>query len=297
MRQVPDALQAHLAGPATTLARCWRLTRADGIAMGFTDHDERLAFAGTVFEAATGLTAGEAEAELGLAAGTQGIEGALSGQAISEGDLAAGRFDGARVEIFLVNWQAPEQHMLLEIAELGEVKRGAGAFTAELRGLAGRLGRQRGRYYRRRCDAALGDARCRVDLDVPAFSREGTVVREVGGAFDVAGLGVPSRTLFGRGRAEMLDGAAVGLRAEIASLGEGIEPGETRVALLRPFAARISPGDRVRLRAGCDKSFATCRAVFGNGLNFRGFPHLPGTDAALGVAKRDGLHDGSPVVP
>ena len=30
--------------------------------------------------------------------------------------------------------------------------------------------------------------------------------------------------------------------------------------------------------ASCDKRWATCRAVFGNGLNFRGFPTAPGED-------------------
>lgn len=297
MRQVPEALQLHLDRSVTTLARCWRLTRGDGTVLGFTDHDERLTFDGTTFEAATGFTSGEAEAELGLGAGTEGVEGALSAEAISEADLAAGRFDGARVEIFLVNWQSPGDHLLLDVAELGEVKRGADAFAAELRGIAGQLNRQRGRYYRRRCDAVLGDARCRVDVNAPQFVLEATVVREVGGAFDVTGLVGASPALFARGRVEMLDGEAAGLRAEIASLGEGIGANETRVALLRTLAATVRQGNGMRVRAGCDKSFATCRAVFSNGQNFRGFPHLPGTDAALGVAKRDGLHDGGPVVP
>nr|WP_244486605.1 phage BR0599 family protein [Aureimonas sp. Leaf324] len=49
--------------------------------------------------------------------------------------------------------------------------------------------------------------------------------------------------------------------------------------------------------AGCDWSFTTCRERFGNGLNFRGFPHIPGADAALAVAKSDARHDGSAVVP
>jgi len=37
-------------------------------------------------------------------------------------------------------------------------------------------------------------------------------------------------------------------------------------------------GDRIALRHGCDKSFATCVSRFGNAENFRGEPHLPGND-------------------
>lgn len=35
-------------------------------------------------------------------------------------------------------------------------------------------------------------------------------------------------------------------------------------------------------QAGCDKRFTTCRNKFGNGVNFRGFPHLPGNDFIIG---------------
>ena len=54
MRTLPPELAAAIAGPVTTLATCWRLTRKDGIVLGFTDHDEALTFDGTSFEAASG---------------------------------------------------------------------------------------------------------------------------------------------------------------------------------------------------------------------------------------------------
>ena len=50
MKILPSALAAHLAGGATTLAWCWRITRSDGITFGFTDHDRTLSFDGTDFE-------------------------------------------------------------------------------------------------------------------------------------------------------------------------------------------------------------------------------------------------------
>jgi len=31
----------------------------------------------------------------------------------------------------------------------------------------------------------------------------------------------------------------------------------------------------------CDKRFATCRDRFANGINFRGFPHIPGNDFVI----------------
>ncbi len=38
MKSLPPALQAHLDDGTTTLAWCWRITRADGVTFGFTDH-------------------------------------------------------------------------------------------------------------------------------------------------------------------------------------------------------------------------------------------------------------------
>ena len=51
------------------------------------------------------------------------------------------------------------------------------------------------------------------------------------------------------------------------------------------------------MTAGCDKSFATCKAKFDNAVNFRGFPHLPGNDAGYNYVTDGGVFDGGAVVP
>ena len=52
-----------------------------------------------------------------------------------------------------------------------------------------------------------------------------------------------------------------------------------------PFVS--GTGDTFTVTAGCDKRFETCRDRFANGANFRGFPHMPGTDRALSYAASD----------
>tara|TARA_B100000949_G_scaffold44186_1_gene37896 strand:- start:225 stop:866 length:642 start_codon:yes stop_codon:yes gene_type:complete len=42
----------------------------------------------------------------------------------------------------------------------------------------------------------------------------------------------------------------------------------------------------------CDKRFETCSGVFGNGVNFRGFPHMPGQDFILAGPATDGNDGG-----
>ena len=71
----------------------------------------------------------------------------------------------------------------------------------------------------------------------------------------------------------------------------------TSFVLLPAVGPAIAAGDGFAVAAGCDKKFATCKAKFGNALNFRGFPHLPGNDAAYGYVADGGVFDGRPVVP
>ena len=56
------------------------------------------------------------------------------------------------------------------------------------------------------------------------------------------------------------------------------------VELWQAMAEPIAPDDTFVVTAGCDKRFDTCRERFGNVLNFRGFPHIPGNDFILRYA-------------
>ena len=39
------------------------------------------------------------------------------------------------------------------------------------------------------------------------------------------------------------------------------------------------------LTAGCDKTLSICANRFANAANFRGFPHMPGNDFIIQVAR------------
>lgn len=44
--------------------------------------------------------------------------------------------------------------------------------------------------------------------------------------------------------------------------------------------------------ASCDKKWATCQATFGNGVNFQGFPDVPGDDFLTAIPVQGGRNDG-----
>ncbi|MGU9979222.1 DUF2163 domain-containing protein [Phreatobacter sp. HK31-P] len=294
MRAIPPALQARLDSGCTSLATCWIVRRIDGVALGFTDHDRDLVVDGVACRAASGFDGSAAAEKLGFAAGTAEVAGALVDEAITEVDIRAGRYDGARVEVHLVDWSQPDLTVLIRVMTLGAITREGKAFRAELRSLAAALDVERGRLYTPRCPADLGDARCGVALDAADRRADGTVTAGGTATIVCAGLSALSADALAGGRIEILTGAAQGFIVEIASatpVTDGV-----RLVLWQPAPVLLTAGDAVRVTVGCDKAFATCRDRFANALNFRGFPHMPGIDRILSVPlPGEGGHDGSVV--
>src|SRR4051812_45709679 len=301
MRPVPSALQAKLGSGVTTLARCWKVLRRDGVVTGFTDHDRDLVVDSLTCRAGTGFAASEATSRFDLSVDGAEISGALADESLTEADLAAGRYDAANIETWLVDWSEPALKLLTARGTLGEVKREANAFTAEVRGLADALSQESGRLYTVRCGADLGDQRCKIDLTAPALRGSGVVVALDGTSDLVAsGLGGFAEGWFSAGRLSWTSGANAGLSIEIKL--HRVTDGAVRLTLWQAMAEPIIAGDTFTVTAGCDKRFATCRNRFANTANFRGFPHIPGNDfliatPAQGAPGNDGLSLSPPFLP
>ncbi len=289
MRTLDLGFKAHIESGATTLATCWRILRSDGVTLGFTDHDEALVVEGTVCQPM--LEGGEASSKLGPQTDTSEVVGVLTSDAIAEEDILLGRFDGARVETWRVNWRDVSQKLLLRRATIGEITREDGVFRAELRSGQQALNQVRGRLYQALCDAELGDARCGMDVEDSEFRAE-AVVAEVRDRFRVAVTGVEAYAegWFGFGTAVWGGGKRAGLRDRVVShqrLGE-IDVFGFGV----PVGDWVVPGDAMVATAGCDRRLATCRERFGNVPNFRGFPHIPGSDFVLRYPRQGDSLDG-----
>ncbi|MGE0741063.1 MAG: DUF2163 domain-containing protein [Hyphomonadaceae bacterium] len=274
MRSIPTELAARLAGGVTTLAYVWRITRRDEAVFAFTDHDRPLTFDELTCEPMAGLRTGAIEKSAGLEVDSASLSGALSSDAISEADLARGLWDGARVDLYRVDWTDAALRLHLFAGRIGEVRRSASAFEAELRGLQAALNVPVGRVFSRFCDADLGDARCGANVETSAFRGEGVVTEIVSGAtFRASGLEAFADAWFTRGRLQWIDGG----ESEVAAHRVGAEGAV--IELIDAPAGALVEGAAFVVYAGCDKRIETCRAKFANTLNFRGFPHMPGNDA------------------
>jgi uncharacterized phage protein (TIGR02218 family) len=289
MKSLPPALQTHLSSGTTTLCWCWKIVRRDNVALGFTDHDAPLGFAGTIFAAATGFTAGEMKSAADLSVDNLSVIGALSADSLNEHDLAGGLFDRAAIEIWRVNWAAPDERVLMRSGTLGEVKRGKTAFEAEVRGLTQSLNQPVGRVFSHVCDAVLGDVRCTVTLAPVA----GTVAAVTDNRrFTATGAFVGTAGWYAGGKLTFTGGANAGRAMEVKR--HALVNGAASFELWQAMSEAVAAGDVFTVTPGCDHAFATCKTKFANAGNFRGHPYMIGADAAFaGVSSSTPLDGGS----
>lgn len=295
MKGLDAGLAAHLASGATTLATCWRLTRRDGVVLGFTDHDRELVVDGTMYRPQEGLEGSARPERLGPSVETSEVLGVLSDAAISADDIRLGRYDDAEVALYKVNWRDTGQFVVLARYRSGEIRQEDGAFRAELRSLTAPLGETRGRLYQALCDAELGDTRCGVDLTGPGRRAEAVVL----GPRDryrlaVDGIEAFAAEAFALGQALWTSGRREGLTDRV--LHSERLGGVDLLSFAAPVGDWVSEGDGLTLTVGCDRSLQTCRTRFGNSVNFRGFPHIPGSDFVLRYPKSGQVRDGRALV-
>lgn len=261
----------------TALAFCWRLQRADGVALGFTSHDRDLALEGLTYRAAPGMVPSAVERSTSLDGTAVDLRGALTSDLITADDIDAGRWDGARLELRAVDTTDPQSDpILLAKGELGAIESDGHGFSTELRGQARVLDRPIVEETSPECRAVLGDKRCRVDMAGrrPIARVTGTTGTQVSVDADLGADG-----LYAWGSLRFLDGENAGLSIQL--LGSDAGSVELREEPWRTPAI----GTMVELSHGCDKRLATCSARFANAANFRGEPHLPGNDLLVRYAR------------
>lgn len=295
MRTIPSALQAKLDSGATTLCRCWVIARTDGVTQGFTDHDEDLALDAVTCRAGTGLSGSEATQAFDLTVTGSELSGALNDNTLNEDDLAAGLYDAAAVELWLVDWSEPTLRVQLAAGTLGEVKREGTAFTAEVRGITQQLAEDSGRLFTAACSADLGDARCKVNLNDAAYLGSGSVTALTGtSSFTASGLDGFAEGWFAAGKLTFTSGANAGLSMEVKS---HANDSAVTLALWQAMPQPIAAGDAFTVTAGCDKRYSTCQDRFNNAVNFRGFPQIPGNDFVVSYpVQGEPGYDGSSLI-
>ena len=253
-------------------ATFWRILRRDGVALGFTSHDRDLSLGSLTLRAAPGMVPAAIRRSADFSPDSAEIRGTLAHDAISETDLAIGKFDGAQVESGVIDWETGE-HAVLYRGEMGAVSQEGAGFEAELLSAKALLARDdiprtsptcRAEFCGREC--GVDPARQTVEGEVSVVDIEANAVffNQLGGAFPAA--------QFPNGTVRWFDGPHAGTSMTVIDvIADGF-------LLDRPLSDALETGIRARLRTGCDHTIATCTNRFANAANFRGEPFVPGND-------------------
>ena len=252
-----------------SVATFWRIERSDGGALGLVSHDRDLAFGGLTYRSAPGMVPSAIRLSAGLEPDSAEISGALTHDAIRDDELATGRFDGARIQMGVVDWETLEFEILYT-GTIGAVSRDGRGFSAELDSLKAGLNRELAPRTAPTCRAEFCGSGC--TLSPPRFTHEIAIAEVAADRASFRFTGPVAPANLADGTLRWIDGTDAGLALRIeAVIGNWIWPE-------REVDPGLTTDARATVREGCDHTIETCAARFANAVNFQGEPFLPGND-------------------
>lgn len=275
MKTINSWLQTALESPHGTFAHCMLITRKDNIKIGLTDHPDSFVIAGVTYYPQQGVDPSELQSDSRAGVDNMEIVGVLDDAGLAKNDIIIGKFDNARLDIFLVDYTnlpataTPGDTVWLKTFLLGNAKIEDDIFRLECRSLSDYLNKQIIELTSPNCRAQFGDSRCQKNL---TGLQHTTTIAAVTNqrSFTIAATGFTSN-YFQYGKIEFLSGALTGYIADISS------SNGSAITLYSKAPLTIASGVSAKLTAGCNKTFDAC-VGFANAINFQGEPHVPGID-------------------
>lgn len=279
MKLVSTNLKTHLQSEVLTLAWCWRITRTDNTQLGFTTFDQDLTIDGLTYRASTGFFPAAIASSNDLAPNNSELSSILDDDSITEADLWGGKYDYARMDLFLVNYLSlpnsltanPPEFLGLLSGFLGEVSHDDRSFTIQYKGASDLLNQTIIEQTSPTCRAVFGDNRCKKNLTGLTHSlviSTRTTDRIFSTAF------TERDGYFAGGNLTFTSGQNSGLTFTIQSFIGGV------ISLFETPPFPVAIGNTITAVAGCDRTRGDCLR-YGNILNFQGEPDIVGIDKIL----------------
>jgi uncharacterized phage protein (TIGR02218 family) len=277
MRIIEDNLKISFEQDTTNIIKCWKIVLKNGTVTGFTTNSENLFYENVNYNAFSGDDVRNIKSNLDIEEDSFEFSNIISSDLISENDVLSGKYDNAKIEIFLLD--AKNQNngkVILLTGTISDIECKGNVFTAKVKGLKDEINKTIGEVYSPLCRCSFCDAKC--GLSKSNFTLTATisnVIDEITFITDDATILSKTTGYFDNGVIEFISGKNKGHKMEIKQ-----HAGGTFILSLNlPYSLVIS--DKFNIIAGCNKQFTTCCEKFNNAVNFRGEPHLPGIDTLL----------------
>ena len=166
-RAVPAGLLSAIQSGATSLCNLINITDAIGGTLALTDHIQDLSVSSVTYLARPGMKVSLMKTSGNMEIDNYEIEGYFVAGVVTMSDLLKGRFTGARVRRYIVNYDDLADGVLqIGDGNVSRVEVADNAFRVQVLGKMWRLSQPVGRTVTKRCDVErLGDSRCQFNLD------------------------------------------------------------------------------------------------------------------------------------
>lgn len=265
--------QEFVDGIRTTIVK---IITKSGTIYGYTDYDSALIVEGTTYVPAPGLKRTNLTATSNDQVSSQELG---SGWVDApENELIAGKFDNALVEVAFCSWRHPDYgRVIIQRGNIGVIQWTADGFRADIQSHMRQLQRNINFITTANCRHQLFSqfgtgtiGACTLNSSSYTFSGTVTTINVDRLKFAVSGLSQPAQYCQ-NGILTWTTGSNAGLKHEVKNHTVGAS---TEIELYLPTFVNVTTGDQFSITAGCDKTQATCKSKFSNGVNFGGFPHI-----------------------
>ena len=285
MKTIGASLLTHFGQSFTTIAACWKITRTDGVEYFHTAHDNALVIDGDTYNPINGTILSQFEQQAGLGVDNLEVMFAFSQGGITKAEIEGNLFDGAVIDVFLINWAdlTMGKALLAQDWLIGNIELRDYMAVAEVRSRAQLLNGSLVELYSPACRATLGDSRCGVDFgSASPYIVTGTVTNLTDRQIFTDSSRAEVSDVFAYGILTWTGGSSIGgLNTGLSMEVQSYDPATDKITLFLKMPFEINIGDSYEMRWGCDKAASTCKNRFNNFVNFRGEPFIPGPDILL----------------
>lgn len=272
MKKISDQLKKSISAEVSYLAVCYTLELVDGTVLGFTDHPEDLNIDNITYKTNAGFESSAIESTASLSVDNLEVSGFLNSHSIRRRDILLGRYDYAKVDIFVVDYTKTSSGKInLKSGYFGEIILSDNQFCVEIRGMSDMLSNKSiCQLYSPTCRAEFGGDECKIDKR--QYSYKGKITKILARTIFISKNLNISDYLYCKGEIQFLTGRNANITRSIR------EAKKDTLTCSTEFPMPISIGDKFVIFIGCDKKISTCCKKYNNVINFRGEPHLPGIE-------------------
>lgn len=287
MRTASNDLTDAIRAECSTLARLWRITRADDTVIRLTDAVEDIKFGDEVFRATVGFAASAVyQSAINQSGQSINLVTAFSEGGITRNDIMAGKYVDAVASLSIVDYSNPDAgEMILYLGSFGRPKwSNRGVLTIEVLPRTAISVMVANEQYSDTCRNMLGDSRCGVNIEMFKSVFTITAITSDVLSFSVSNVSGQADGYYSIGHIIWDSGSNDGTTSDVR-----ISTQAGAISLF--YKTEVAPpaiGDTGRIYPGCDLTLNTCRSRFDNLSRMRAEPFRPTWVVAKGLPNGGG---------